>query len=458
MADDSIIQDGGRDTALAVRRVLSVWWPLAASWLLMALEGPAISAVVARLADPEIHLAAYGGVVFPLSLLVEAPIIMLLAASTALSRDIAAYRKIRGFMHATSAVLSLLHILVAFTPLFDLLVVGIMKPPAEVIAPARLGLMIMVPWTWTIAYRRFNQGILIRHGHSLSVGVGTAVRLACNGAVLVLGYALGTFPGVVVATAATIAGVSSEAAFVALRVRPVVRREVPSAAADGEELTFRAFLRFYIPLSLTSLILLGARPIVSAMISRMPEALASLAVLPVVTSVTFLLRSFGVSYNEVVVALIDRHGSTATLRSVAQALGSATSIALMLVAVTPLSRGWFGGVMGLSPDLTALARAAVLFALPLPAFSVAQSWYQGIILHGRRTRSVTEAVVIYFAVSTAVLATGIALGNAPGIYYGVAAMSSGELVRTAWLAWRSRGIRRALWIRDARRVLQTPGE
>jgi len=158
-----------------------------------------------------------------------------------------------------------------------------------------------------------------------------------------------------------------------------------------------------------------------------------------------------------VVALIDRHGSTATLRRVAQALGSATSIALMLVAVTPLSRAWFGGVMGLSPDLTALARAAVLFALPLPAFSVAQSWYQGIILHGRRTRSVTEAVVIYFAVSTALLATGIALGNAPGIYYGVAAMSSGELVRTAWLAWRSRGIRRALWIRDARRVPRASG-
>jgi hypothetical protein len=433
---------------LGTRRVLAVWWPLAASWLLMALEGPAISAVVARLADPEIHLAAYGGVIFPLSLLIEAPIIMLLAASTALSRDLPSYRKIRRFMHGTSAALTLLHVLVAFTPLYDLVVGGIIRPPAEVIEPARLGLMIMLPWTWTIAYRRFNQGVLIRHGHSLSVGIGTLVRLSCNGILLALGYLLGEWSGVVVATAATIAGVSGEALFVALRVRPVIRREVPEAATSGKELTLRAFLRFYIPLSLTSLILLGARPIVSAMISRMPEALASLAVLPVVTSVTFLLRSFGVAYNEVVVALIDEEGTAPTLRRVALALGAITSLALMLIAVTPLSRAWFGVVMGLSPTLTSLSRTAVLFALPLPALSVAQSWFQGLILHSRQTRGVTEAVVIYLVFSTTLLATGIALANAPGIYYGVLAMSVGELVRAAWLGWRSQRTRAALWHRD----------
>ena len=38
----------------------------------MGLEGPAISAVVSRLAEPTINLAAFGGVVFPIALLVEA--------------------------------------------------------------------------------------------------------------------------------------------------------------------------------------------------------------------------------------------------------------------------------------------------------------------------------------------------------------------------------------------------
>jgi len=42
-------------------RILKTWWPLAASWLLMGAELPALIAVVARLPDPAINLAAYGG-------------------------------------------------------------------------------------------------------------------------------------------------------------------------------------------------------------------------------------------------------------------------------------------------------------------------------------------------------------------------------------------------------------
>lgn len=53
----------------------------------MGVELPMISAVVARLPDQQVQLAAFGGVVFPLALLVEAPVIMMLAASTALSTN-----------------------------------------------------------------------------------------------------------------------------------------------------------------------------------------------------------------------------------------------------------------------------------------------------------------------------------------------------------------------------------
>jgi hypothetical protein len=74
------IEDTTGETALASGRVMRVWWPLAASWILMAFEQPAISGIVARLAEPKINLAAFGGLVFPLTLMIEAPIIMLLAA------------------------------------------------------------------------------------------------------------------------------------------------------------------------------------------------------------------------------------------------------------------------------------------------------------------------------------------------------------------------------------------
>ncbi len=99
---------------------------------------------------------------FPFRLIIEAPIIMLLAASTALSRDLPSYRKIYKFMMLTGFSLTLIHILVAFTPLYYLVVRGIIGSPEEIIEPARIGLMFMTPWTWSIGFRRFQQGVMIR--------------------------------------------------------------------------------------------------------------------------------------------------------------------------------------------------------------------------------------------------------------------------------------------------------
>ena len=42
--------------------IFGTWWPLALSWLLMGAELPVISAVVGRLPNPEVMLAAFGGV------------------------------------------------------------------------------------------------------------------------------------------------------------------------------------------------------------------------------------------------------------------------------------------------------------------------------------------------------------------------------------------------------------
>jgi len=111
-----------------MRKILHTWLPLAASWLLMGIEMPAITAVMARLAHPEISLATHGGVVFPISLIIEAPIIMLLSASVALSKDLASYQRIYRFMMASGFLLTSLHVLVAFTPLFDFVVIRLYKP------------------------------------------------------------------------------------------------------------------------------------------------------------------------------------------------------------------------------------------------------------------------------------------------------------------------------------------
>jgi hypothetical protein len=425
---------------LGVRRVAEVWWPLAASWLMMGFELPAVSAVMARLEHPEISLAAYGGIVFPIALLVEAPIIMMLAASTALSRDRDAYRKIGRFVHAAGASLTALHVLVAATPLFDVVVRDLLGAPPEIRGPARIGLWIMTPWTWSIAVRRFQQGLLIRAGRSRTVGVGTAVRLAANAAVLALGWASGSVPGIVVGTAAVAAGVMAEAAFIGIAVRPTVAA-LPERDEDAPPLDRARFLGFYAPLVATSLLTMAAHPIASAAMGRMPRTLESLAAWPVVNGLTFTLRSVGFAFHEVVVALLGRPGAERALSRFAGMLAAATSGGLVLVAATPLARFWFAGVSGLAPDLAGLAGRALWLAILLPAAAVAHSRLSGLLVQRHATRGISEAVAVQLAVTAAVLGLGVAAQRFEGILVAVTAFLLGQGAQLAWLAHRAGGLR-----------------
>ena len=437
---------------LSTKRILRTWWPLAASWLLMGAELPALAAVIARLPNPEINLAAYGGVVFPLALIIEAPIIMLLAASTALCKDTASYNKVHRFMMVSGASLTILHILIAFTPLYYVVVKGILGVPDVVVEPARIGLMIMTPWTWSIAYRRFNQGVLIRFNRSQTVGIGTVIRLSADGLVLLAGYLIGTIPGIVVATSAVAAGVISEAIYAGIAARPVINVDLRMASPIKPELTWPAFFTFYIPLAMTSLLTLLANPIGSAALSRMPDPLASLAVWPVVTGLIFMLRSPGTAYNEVVVALLDEPRSSHSLRRFAGWLEGLSTMALLLLAATPLAPFYFQTISALSPHLAEIARAGMWLALPLPALTVLQSWYQGAILHGRRTRAITEAVIIFLVASAVTLTAGVIWGQAIGLYIGLASLTISTLLQTIWLRIRSRPVFLEIHRRETREI------
>jgi hypothetical protein len=414
---------------------------LAASWLMMSVELPTVSAVIARLPDEATHLAAYGSVVFPLALIIEAPVIMLLAASTALSKDAASYRSLRRFTHGLSLIMTLLHAVVAFTPLFDLIVPPLLDPPPQVIEPARIGFIVMIPWTWPIAYRRFCQGVLIRFGRSREIGWGTLIRLISMVAALAVLAGL-ELPGVTVGAGAVVAGVIAEALYARWRVGPVVRARlsVPDPNADPP-LRGRAFAGFYVPLALTSLITLLAQPIVAAGMGRMPAELISLATWPVITGLLFSLQALGLAYNEVVVAMIERPEARAALRRFTVILATSTAVVLAIFGATPLAELYLSKLSSLPDPMVEVGRSVLWIAIPIPAVRAIASWYQGALVVARQTRPITEAVAAFMVTATAVLVYGVSSQAHPGLVVGVAAYSLGRLVQVSWLWFRSRQVR-----------------
>jgi hypothetical protein len=401
----------------------------------MGAELPAISAVVGRLPSAEVMLAAFGGVVFPIALLVESPIIMMLAASTAWSRDTASFRQLERFMYVTAVALTVLHAAIAFTPLYHWVVVPLLDVPESVQAPALLGLRIMVLWNLAIADRRFRQGALIRFGHRETIARGTAVRLAATFLGLWICWRSGC-SGIVTACLSLSGGVLVEALFVRARARLLLPAPLQAASTAPQPPRATSLLAFYVPLAITPMLILAMQPIAAAGITRMPLPLEGLAVWGPLGGLAFLMRSVGIAYNEVVIAHADDPGAEARLRRFAWGWGLAISGVLGVIALSPLSDSWFSGAIGLSPELTRLGSATLWLAVPLPLLTFLQSHWQGLLVHRHRTRAVTGSVAAFLVVASVLVLGGVLVGRWNGLEVTLLAFTLGNLAQALWLRWR----------------------
>ena len=236
---------------LSTQGILKTWWPLALSWFMLTVEQPILAAVVARSVDAKVQLAAWG-LAFSLILVLSAPSISMLAASTALSRDRESYRRGRGYMLWLCVGLTSAHFLLAYTPLFDLVVLQLIAPPPEIVEPVRTGVRILLPFIPSLAIRRFQYGVLIRCDQTRALSVGTLLRLVLEVALALGLYWLARWDGITVATTAITAGVMFEAVYATMRVRPVLRNNLLTVLPGERPLTVHRFMRLYLPLVLTT--------------------------------------------------------------------------------------------------------------------------------------------------------------------------------------------------------------
>jgi progressive ankylosis protein len=423
-------------TPHSLRRLFAFWMPLSASWMLMGLEGPFLAAVIARIVDPKINLAAYG-VAIALGMLVESPIIMMLSAANALVRDRQSFLQLRRFAYGLNGLLTLLMLLLVTPPVMALLTRRVLGLPLDVAQLTGKAMWMLIFWPGAIGYRRLYQGILIAHGLTRRVAYGTAVRLATMSAVAVVLTSLHIWPGAIIGTAALCCGVIAEAAASRFMASSCLRR-LALAPASGPPLRLDEIVRFYVPLAATSLLALGIQPLVSLFVSRGRLAVESLAVLPVVNGLAFLFRSAGLAYQEVAIALLDdRPRQRRQLARFAAGLGLGAAGGLGLLAFTPLAHLWFEGLTGLTPALSQLAIPAIRLLVGLPALEVLLAYQRSPLVLARRTPPITRATAIEVSLIVIVLAATVQPLGMVGVLAASLAMVIGRLGANAYL-WRYR--------------------
>ena len=418
---------------LALSAILRFWFPLAATWLMMAAEGPYVAAIIARMPDAAYNLAAYG-VAFSLAWLVESPIMMLLTASNALVSDRPSFLALRRFTYRMNALVTGAMILAVLPPVFRVVTGSLMGLPPEVARLVHVATVILVPWPAAIGYRRFYQGIMVRHGQARRVAYGTVLRLATMSATAAALALASPLHGASIGAAALAAGVIVEAVASRVMARRALASLPAAAPGSGDPLTQRAIVRFYYPLALTSIISLVTGPLLTFFMGRSRFPIESLAVLPVVQSLVFLFRSGGVAFQEVGVALIGRSGEhRQEIARASRLLAWVASLVLAGVLFTPLAHIWFQRVSGLPPGLAEFALLPARLLVLLPAMEYWLSYQRSRFILGGQTRLITVATALEVGGIALVLAACIGWLGMIGAVAGSVAQISGRLVSNLFL-------------------------
>jgi progressive ankylosis protein len=414
-----------------------MWLPLAVSVMLMTGEILLVQAAVGRLPDEKVMLAALG-IMFWTEVLIEAPVIMLLSTSTALTTTAQAYRVVRRFTIHMNLLVTGVAVAIAFVdPLFDLVLRRWMGIPPEIADLTQTGMRIMSLWSAAIGWRRFHQGMLIRFGEARQVTWGTVVRLVTSATVASGLVLAGRFSGIVVAATTFLLSAVAEALYAWWRSRAIVAQLHANKEPEGDDLTYRTVLEFHTPLAATSVLSFVALPLLNGGLARMPAPQDALAAWPVLYSVILLFRGPGIALPEVVIALLKTSHDIGPLRRFCWLVTGLSTLGLMLASVTPILPLYLRHVLAVSADLAELVLAGALVSLLIPGLAALSSMYRGMLMAHRSTPHIYWGMMIYLVATVSGVALGV-VQQSPGIITASIAITVATLLETAYLGVRSR--------------------
>ena len=373
--------------SLTYKNIFIFWVPITITWLMRAIvEGPIVTAVISRLAEPKYNLAAYG-VAFAFTLIIEAPLIMIMAAAAALVKDRDAFFKFKNFTYGLNILITLIMGILLLPDTYNYVVGSLMGLSPDIVHMSHITLLILLPWPAAVGYKRFYYGILARNKLTKRIAYGTIIHLVFIIFLALFLYTYAPFSGAYVGALIFSSGAILEAIAGRLLAQSTVNKiKNTDKIIDEKKLTYPFILKFYIPLALSPILSLGVRPVVNYFLGQSAYSIESLAVLPVAISSIFIFRCFGLAYYEATIALIGDHNEEyVPLRNYAIGLGGLMLLSLGFIAFTPFNTFWFHKIFGLSKELTDFSIIPLQIMAIIPALEVFLAFLKAVMVNKKYT-------------------------------------------------------------------------
>jgi Na+-driven multidrug efflux pump len=203
---------------LTIRDLWRFYRPLAVTTILRQTTRPVLNAGIAAAEMARASLAAWP-VAWGLSILIAGPAWSLQQLTTAIARDQVAYRRVRSFSLVLSAIFTLVLGLVAFTPLYGLVMGGVYNLSPELQELSRPAVQIMVLYPLLMGAQSVVRGVLIRGGCTGTVRAAMTANVMMVAGTILVGVTFFTISGVVLAAIAMLVGGVTELVWLRWRGR-----------------------------------------------------------------------------------------------------------------------------------------------------------------------------------------------------------------------------------------------
>lgn len=393
---------------LTNKKIWSLYLPLALSWLFMAAESPICLAVISRLDNAKVNTAAFQ-LLLPLAIFIESPVIDLLSTSTTLGKSKQAYRVLTRFALIMMTVVTVVHAIACWTPLWGVITNHIIKVDPAVADAALWPMRIMTFWSACVGWRRYLQGIMIRAGVTRPIGFGTLVRVMTVGITGLILYFTTKMDGLVIASIGLALSVFAECMFIHFASKDVVHRVLVEPDSDSH-ITLGDLFKFHLPLTASTMVMLAGGPTLSWALSKSIDGVTQMAAWQIAFSLLWMFRTVTFALPEAVIALNTGAPSRKTLLLFCLQIGSGCSLLMVAFHLTGLDKLWFGNVLGAKAELIPLAAGAFFMNAVLPLTNAMGSCFKGFLTSAKQTPSRLVAIVIGVVTYVTLLVIGVQRG------------------------------------------------
>ncbi len=192
------------------------------------------------------------------------------------------------------------------------------------------------------------------------------------------------------------------------------KRGVTELANDAAGPSYREIAAFFLPLSITNLMLVTSHSIVNAGVARTPQPELALASYALARSLVRLIENPVFMVRQTVVSLVKDRDSYNQVRRFIYGITAFVTFVIAILAFTPAGYYAFHSVMGATHDIAVHSHMALKILVFMPFAAVTRNMYHGTAILSRQTMLVPKSSFLRLIIMTSIIFPLALWTNWPG--------------------------------------------